>query len=341
MDRLIERTLPDGRSIASIVFAPLDQAGGRLEFVDVGARNGSFLLPPSYTARSRITGFEPNPVEYEKLVSGRTDALAEGIKEPGFRNKQYFPEAVWSDNAERTLYLTVGPGAVSLMGPADEKITSNMVLEGSDGQSYLEQHQKLVATEPIKCVALDRIWDDTSGLIDVLKLDVEGAELAVLKGAENLLSQQRVLLIYSEFMLVSYYKERITLGHQQVYLDDLGYRLIGLNLDHGRYNWKPSQVEPKNDTWMTYAGDAVFIIDPDRNALSGEQMYRLGLGAMALGFNALGLNLLRETGKIAAEDIAAMEREANRVSFTRRLQAAWNSVPDIGYRILRALGRRG
>lgn len=340
MVRLIERVLPDGRSIASIVFAPLDDAGGRLEFVDVGARNGSFLLPPSYTSRSRITGFEPNPAEYEKLVSGRTDASASGIKEPPFRDKQYFPDAVWSENTECTLYLTVGPGAVSLMGPANQEITSNMCIEGSGGQSYQEQHQKLIGTEPIKCVALDRIWDDASGLIDILKLDVEGAELAVIKGAKELLSQKRVLLIYSEFMFVPYYEQRVTLGHQQVFLDDLAYRLIALNLDHNRYNWKPSGIKPENDTWMTYAGDAVFVVDPDRNDLSADQLYRLGLAAMAMGFNAFGLNLIRETGKLDAADVTAIESEANRVTFTRRVHEAWKNAPDFGYRLLRALGRR-
>ena len=341
MDRLIEHRLPDGRSVASIVFAPLDKAGGRLEFVDVGARNGSFLLPACYAARSRITGFEPNRVEYDKLLSGRTDAAAFGLREPLFKERRYLPYAVWSENTERTLYLTVGPGAVSLMGPVHEAMTKNMWRESDGGQNYFERHQSPVGKDRVTCVALDRIWDEPAGLIDVLKLDVEGAELHVLKGAAALLSGRRILLIFSEFLLVPYYQDRMTLGHQQVFLDELGYRLIAINADHDGYSWRRTGIQAKNDRRMKYAGDAIFVVDPDRNSLSAEEMYRLGLACMSFGFNAFGLNLIRETGKLAAADIAAIETEANKVTVARRVHEAWKRAPDVGYRLLRAFGLRG
>jgi FkbM family methyltransferase len=341
MDRLIERTLKDGRGIASIVLAPTDAGGGWLEFVDVGARNGSFLLPASYAARCRITGFEPNRVEYEKLISGRTDAAAFGLKEPPFKERRYFPHAVWSENADRALYLTVGPGAVTLMGLADEAMTANMWRESDGGESYFARHQAPTGTDRVSCVTLDEVWEDADGLIDILKLDVEGAELHALKGAERLLTQHRILLIFSEFLFVPYYQDRATLGHQQVFLDDLGYRLIAINSDHDRYNWRPTAIQATHDRRMTYAGDAIFVVDPDRNTLSATEAYRLGLACMAMGFNAFGLNLIRDAGMLSEAEIALIETEANRVSFARRLHRAWNSAPDVGYRILRAVGLRG
>jgi FkbM family methyltransferase len=341
VDRLIERKLADGRSVASIIFAPIDEAGSRLEFVDVGARNGSFLLPASYAARARITGFEPNKVEYEKLLGGRTDAAAFGLREPPFKERRYFPYAVWSEDTERTLYLTVGPGAVSLMGPVHEAMTMNMWRESDHGQNYFERHQAPVGTDHVTCVALDRIWDQSEGPIDVLKLDVEGAELQVLKGAEALLSERRILLIFSEFLFVPYYQDRTTLGHQQVFLDELGYRLIAINADHDDYNWGQTRIQAKHDRRMTYAGDAIFIADPDRNSLSADEMYRLGLACMAMGFNAFGINLMRETGRLAAAEIAAIEAEANKVTVARRAHDAWKRAPDIAYRLLRALRLRG
>lgn len=340
MDRLIDRKLPGGRSVAQAIFAPLERSDQRLEFVDVGARNGSFLLPPSYAKHCRITGFEPNLVEYEKLVRGRTDAMVAGLKEPPFKDRKYYPYAVWSENTRRTLYLTVGPGAVSLMGSADEAMASNMWRPSDGGKNYLERHQKLTGTDTVDCVALDRIWDMPDGLIDILKLDVEGAELEALRGAKKLLAQQRVLFIFSEFLFVPYYKDRVTLGHQQVFLDELGYRLISLKLDHDSYNWRPTAIRPENDRWLTYAGDAVFVIDPDRNALIPDTMYRLGLACIAMGFGAFGLNLMRETGKLPPADIAAIEAAANRPSLQRRLQRAWVKAPRHVYRGLRALGLR-
>ena len=337
MSQLLEGRLPDGRSIASVVFASLEERDACLEFVDVGARNGSFLLPPSYAAHTRITGFEPNRVEYEKLVSGKTDAAAVGLKEPSFRARRYFPHAVWSEQTERTIYLTVGPGAVSLMGPADEAMTANMWRESDGGQSYRERHQALVGTDSVTCVALDDIWSEADGIIDVLKLDVEGAELHVLKGAKSLLSQRRVLLIFSEFLFVPYYQERMTLGHQQVFLDDLGYRLAAINMNHDGYSWRHTNIEAQNDRRMTYAGDAIFILDPDRNALDAEQQYRLGLACMAMDFNAVGLNLMHESGMLPLSDVRAIEDAANRVGIGRRMLRVWNDVPHHVYRLLHGI----
>ncbi|MFN3399045.1 MAG: hypothetical protein ACK4Z4_01780 [Ferrovibrio sp.] len=152
MSRLIDQVLPDGRTVSSIVFAPLVQAGSRLEFVDVGARNGSYLLPESYARHSRISGFEPNRTEYEKLASGRTDAAAHGQKEPAFKERRYYPHAVWSENTERTLYLTVGPGAVSLMGPVNRPMTENMWRDSDHGKNYFDRHQSPIGTDSVGCV---------------------------------------------------------------------------------------------------------------------------------------------------------------------------------------------
>jgi hypothetical protein len=80
MTTLFDRRLTDGRSASEVLFKPLDTADGDLHFVDVGARNGSYLLPAEYAARACITGFEPNQDEYEKLVAGKTSAQAAGTQ---------------------------------------------------------------------------------------------------------------------------------------------------------------------------------------------------------------------------------------------------------------------
>lgn len=340
MTRLIDQVLPDGRTVASVVFAPLQKFGGQLEFVDVGARNGSYLLPESYTRHCRISGFEPNRVEYEKLVSGRTDAASHGQKEPTFKDRRYYPYAVWSENTERTLYLTVGPGAVSLMGAVNRPMTENMWRDSDNGKSYFDRHQRPTGTDQVECVALDNLWTAQDGVIDILKLDVEGGELEVLKGARKLLAEQRVLFVFTEFLLVPYYQDRVTLGHQQVFLDELGYRLIAINSDHDGYSWHPTGIRAGADRRMAYAGDAIFVIDPDRAGLNQEMTYRLGLACLAMGFNSFGLNLIRETGLAAAADIVAIEDCANRVSLSRKLKNAWMHAPDYAYAFLRLLGLR-
>lgn len=337
---LIERALPNGRSVADILFAPLAAAGGTLEFVDVGARNGSFILSPSYAARARITGFEPNPEEYRKLVDRRTDSMLAGAKEPAFKARRYFPNGVWSENKDRAIYITVGAGAVTLTGPVDEKMTLNIYRANDRGLNYYERHQRVFRTESIPCVTLDSVLGNDTGLIDFLKLDVEGGELEVLKGATKLLSEHKVLLIKSEFLLTPYYGQRMVLGHQHVLLDEMGYRLIRLDSDQARYSWRPTKIEADNDLGLQYAGDAIYALDPDRNALSADVSYRLGLAALAMGFAAFGLNLIRQSTKVPESDLATIEAEANRMPFLHRAMKLWMSAPDVAYRILHAAGLR-
>ena len=51
-----------------------------LNVVDVGARNGMFLLPEEYSKLSHLIGFEPNKIEYEKLSKSKMDSLKSSQK---------------------------------------------------------------------------------------------------------------------------------------------------------------------------------------------------------------------------------------------------------------------
>jgi len=105
-----------------------------------GAEALMVLQSPLFSAaRARITGFEPNPVEYQKLVERRTDSMKAGAREPAFKGRRYFPNGVWSEDVERTLYVTAGAGAVTLTGPADEDMTSNMFRANDRGLGALRE----------------------------------------------------------------------------------------------------------------------------------------------------------------------------------------------------------
>jgi FkbM family methyltransferase len=336
MKTLYERTLGDGRGAADVLLAATKRDGMTLNFVDVGARNGSFILPPAYSACCRLVGFEPNEAEYQKLVAGDTDAKRAGLQEPPFRDRAYFPVALWREAAELDLTIPRGAGAVTLMGPAHVDMTLNLWREFDRGMTYYEKIQAPVKTLPVTCDSLDRLWANDPGLIDVLKIDVEGAECAVLEGAASLLQDRRILLIRSEFLLTPYYREHVLLGHQQVFLDRLGYRLVALDVDHAPYCWKRTAIPQDLDRRFQYAGDAYYIVDPDLVALDDERRYRLGLACIAFGFNATGLNLIRESNFLDEADIVALEAVMAKKGLGRRLREAWDAIPHLAYRMLPA-----
>jgi hypothetical protein len=67
-----------------------------------------------------------------------------------------------------------------------------------------------------------------------LKIDVQGAEYRVLKGAEQSLRANRIRNIYMEIIIGETYAGQIQFGDYLNLMDSFGYRLHGFfNLEHG------------------------------------------------------------------------------------------------------------
>ena len=104
------------KTVGDLVLAPLHASDIRPTVVDVGARNGIYEIPIGYAKQADFVGFEPNPVEFEKLKARNTDSMKAGSVHAQFWSSHYHPFALWSENEERTFYITTGPGACTLMG---------------------------------------------------------------------------------------------------------------------------------------------------------------------------------------------------------------------------------
>jgi len=61
--------------------------------------------------------------------------------------------------------------------------------------------------------------------IDILKMDVQGAEFLALKGASDLLGQARISLIYTELITCPTYQGQHRLGEYVALLDSVGYEI--------------------------------------------------------------------------------------------------------------------
>jgi FkbM family methyltransferase len=326
-----------GCTVGDLLFAPVDKAGLDLLVVDAGARNGMHLLPANYSRRAILVGFEPNPVEYKKLVENNTDSeknlARQGIEPPRFKANRFHDCALWDTDGEQTLYITRGPGACTLMGPTKPLMRDTYYLyrEGHPGRkkSFHDMHSEVLSTEPIACRALDNLIPENE-TIDFLKIDVEGAELRCLRGAEKLLNGGRVLFIQSEFQMLSYYGEHPLLGDQQRYLADRGYRLIDLNLDHPRYRRGEIDVPDASDRGMLMAGDAIFVRDPDVATMTPLDLHRLAALALIFRFSAFAVSLLRDAKLLSADELGAVVqaiRETPIKGWKGRLVDRWARLP--------------
>jgi FkbM family methyltransferase len=331
----------NGRTVAEAILEPVLTAGGVPIVVDVGARNGMWSLPAAYAKHARLVGFEPNREEFERLRDRKTDAdtfyARTGEARPRFHDEQYYPYALWDKDEERTLYITRAVGAASMMGPVHDKMKKHFQMwpgaDTANPKSVFQTHFDIAATAQLQCRTLDSFLG--ADKIDFLKMDVEGAELRVLHGAEKLLARRAVLFIETEFQLFPYYQEHPLLGDQHRFLAERGFRLLDFQFNHARQRRGGSVLPEHNDRVPLAAGDAFLCLDPDGPvAIPPLDLHRLAAISLVFGFSSWSISLLRDAGLLPSHQIDAIETaiRSRPLSWRRRLLQSWNAIPESVWR---------
>ncbi len=130
---------------------------------DIGANKGSYLYWMSRWA-GQVVAFEPQ--------SALSDYLTQACRALNLDNTTIVQAGVSSRSGTMDLYL-----------PSPNSPEASLVRHG-DAQ-----------TTPVSVVTLDEYFS-ASNPISLLKIDVEGAELDVLKGAEKILRRDRPTLVF-------------------------------------------------------------------------------------------------------------------------------------------------
>ena len=145
----------------------LMQAAGCRSFVDVGANIGAYSILMSQQAEQLIA-FEANPAA--------ADEMTENLALNGLEAQLH--RAAVSDHC-----------GVLQFGTVSRLAGNSAVVETADNQSFVE-------TSEVECVTLDSALSEIDHPI-ALKIDVEGHEAEVLKGAVQTLSRPCVLQVES------------------------------------------------------------------------------------------------------------------------------------------------
>jgi FkbM family methyltransferase len=139
--------------------------------IDVGANEGQYL-ERLVTRFRKVVAFEPQVACYDKLrrrFGGHSNVVL------------------------ARLACGARDGAGELRTPAGP--------DGSGGATLLDAHphgHPLTQVEPVRIVRLDELGATLGGRVDFLKVDVEGADLDVLRGAEKIIRVQRPSVQFEE-----------------------------------------------------------------------------------------------------------------------------------------------
>lgn len=149
--------------------------------------------------------------------------------------------ALWSRRERRPFYIfrgLRGQGS-SLLVPDLEWVRQNWAWLSKLGprelaESYFARNE-VVETRSVECRTLDDVLDEVGGTYHFLKVDAQGAELEILKGAQRFLSTQCVGL-QLELMVYPLVQGAATMDEVTAFLADLGFDLVLKLPPHGSFD---------------------------------------------------------------------------------------------------------
>ncbi len=226
------------------------------EFVDVGANpvDGDPPYKPMLDAGlCRVTGLEPQP-----------EALLELQRAPA-PNARYLPYAVGDGNMH-TLNICRASGMTSLLEPDAQTL---------ELFEYLKPLGGIASRIPVQTVRLDDIAEIS--VVDCLKIDIQGGELAVFQSGAARLAQ--AVAIQTEVSFVPLYKNQPCLGDIDLELRRQGF------MPHCFDSVKlwpiaPCVIkgDPREPLRQLLEADMVYVRDFSRpDMMSNEQLKHLAL----------------------------------------------------------------
>ena len=174
-------------------------------FVDVGANMGYFsLLWAGVNPSGRVIAFEAAPRNIQLIENN--------IAQNRFTDRiTLVPKAAGKDSG--TITFDVGPSEQTGWGGISTRVSSTTI--------------------KVPLVRLDQELPDSS--IDVLKIDVEGADTWVLLGCEALLKKKLIGTIFFEQNKDRMALLGIDVGEAKTFLRDLGYTCVSLGGNDGEW----------------------------------------------------------------------------------------------------------
>lgn len=293
-------------------------------YIDAGARDGVHDVLHAAAPLLHVIGFEPDAEECRALQAAATGGP--------WRSLTYLSCGLGARDAEQSLHLCRSRGTSSFYRPNAPWL-----------QRFPEAGRYEVVGAPVVPVrSLDSLRRDPSvrmpPTIDFLKLDIQGAELDALAGAQETVREQAIGLEV-EVAFAPLYVGQPLFRDIDTYLAARGFSLFKLR----RKSWvrRNCERQPRVSAGQLIAGDALYLRDPlsGSNGVpwSAHRLEALALIATLYDLTDFALEVL-ESGVAAA---LGPERQRLARALERRSRSlngrAWFVLRE-GLRGVRGLG---
>lgn len=183
--------------------------------VDVGAKDTIENIN-ELKEITHLHAFEPTKIECEKLT--------EKYSQTPFKSKTINNVGLAKQTGDIKFYISNHAAMSGLLEPDLENYEKHFgaYLEFNDWNKGITTTKEII----IKCEALDDYAKNKIEQIDYLKIDTQGTELDILKGAQQLLNQRKIHVIKVEVSTISIYKNQALFSDIDLYLRKHNYQMV-------------------------------------------------------------------------------------------------------------------
>ncbi len=306
-------------------------ASREITCVDAGASGGLNELQ-KLRKFINLYSFEPLPDSYSSLKNNLSFAAR-------FRKQEVFPLALHSANGPADLNIGGRSSMSSLLEFDEHAFDKHFGYKAGSARwkKMLISNQ----TISVNTITLDK-WSDENKIssIDFLKLDTQGTELEILKGAVNLLDNHKISVIKTEFSNFPVYKNQCLYPQIDSFLGSKGFELVDCifypdtvyqaGSSSVNENRKLREVPP-----IGAGGDAVYIL---RNEfLNSGNALKAGIILGSMGYFGQACEILVKEGfdKHDAEEL--LLEIAPKKSFKKKVK---EFIPPVLIKLFRAINNK-
>ncbi len=293
--------------------------GDKLTGFDIGAKGGVFLIPKLKNFFD-FYGFEPNVEEFNRLKNSK--------------NTTYFPFAIGEYSRNKKFYITKHASYSSFLKLDHINFKKHFGLM-KDYPKWRDDMQ-IKKTVSVEVSTIDNLLSEQNiDQIDFLKLDTQGTELEILKGAHNSLVNHKIGVIFSEFSFIKCYANQNSFSELEIYLKKYNYECIDCRF----YPNATKNINPlfRNKIYensrYSVGGDAIFIPKIENTNLSRNSIFKIALIIANLGYYSVA-NTFFNSCKLSEIEINELLKYSNKFN-TKEL--AMDMLPPFIIRMVKSL----
>lgn len=250
-----------------------------LGYTDIGARGGVHNLVEPLHQQVRFLGFEPHREECDALNANNS-------LRQHWQQFRILPYALSDQTSTKTLNLISAPTNTSLLKPDPFLVHRYNMQE--KWTVIKEIAQPVVAFDEL---IADGKVEDFNGAAEIIKVDTQGTEYEILRGAQKLIRDQACCLVVEvEFFPI--YKDQKLFSDVEILLRELGFSFYGFLTLHTRSQKRLNKKSHLGRERLFYA-DAVFFREPsNHNILTYRQKLVLITAAILTEFYDFALEIV-------------------------------------------------